>query len=131
MPKTLNLKSLTEAAKKTAKTIKGGEIFGLIGPLGSGKTAFVKNLGQSLKIKHSITSPTFVLMNRYKFRKNRRDLWLYHLDIYRLKTFQDVKALGLEEIWGRPGNVVIIEWAEKIKKFLPAKTKKLYFKHNF
>lgn len=121
------LNQIPSLAKKIASNIKGGEIFALIGTLGSGKTTFTKALAKNLKIKHHVTSPTFVLMNRYKFQKNKNPFWLFHLDIYRLKKYQDVKALGLEEIWRNKDSVVVIEWADKILRHLPKKTKKIYF----
>jgi tRNA threonylcarbamoyladenosine biosynthesis protein TsaE len=126
MKTTLN--SIPHLAKKIAKSIKGGEIFALIGDLGSGKTTFTKTLGKALKIKHHITSPTFVLMNRYPFKLKTRKLYLYHLDIYRLKNFKDILALGINEIWGQKDTVTVIEWADKIKKYLPKKTVKIHFK---
>lgn len=125
MKTTLN--GIPALAKKLAKNLNGGEILALIGPLGSGKTTFTKALGQKLKIKHHITSPTFILMNRYNFTKKRKKLWLYHLDIYRLKTFKDVAALGIKEIWHNKDNVTVIEWADRIQKHLPRGTKKIYF----
>lgn len=124
------LPQIPKLAKHIARTLKGGEILALIGPLGSGKTAFTKTLGKELKIRQRITSPTFTLMNRYKFKK-QKNLWLYHLDIYRLKNFKEVQALGLLEIWGEKNNVVVIEWADKIKKYLPKNSKNIYFKHLF
>jgi tRNA threonylcarbamoyladenosine biosynthesis protein TsaE len=121
-----SLDQIPALAKKIASGIKGGEIFALIGTLGSGKTTFTQALGKQLKIKHHITSPTFVIMNRYPF-KQKTPMHLYHLDLYRIKSFKDVKALGLTEIWGQKNNVIIIEWADKIKRHLPKKTKKIYF----
>lgn len=122
-----SLNQIPALAKKIATNIKGGEIFALIGTLGSGKTTFTKALGKELKIKHHITSPTFVLMNRYSFKRADKKLHLYHLDIYRLKNFKDTAALGIKEIWGQKDSVTIIEWADKIKKYLPKKTKFIYF----
>lgn len=122
-----SLTGIPKIAELISKNITGGQIFGLIGPLGSGKTTFVKSLAKKLKVKSHVTSPTFVLMNRYKFKKLNKNLWLYHLDIYRLKNFKDVEALGIKEIWHNKDNVVVIEWADKIKKYLPKKTKKIYF----
>jgi tRNA threonylcarbamoyladenosine biosynthesis protein TsaE len=124
------LSQATSQAQKIAKTLKGGEVFALIGELGSGKTTFTKSLGKALGIKNTITSPTFVLMQEYKTTqksKNNTPLWLYHLDLYRAKNFNEIKTLGIEEIWNRPETITVIEWADKITKNLPPKTITLKF----
>jgi tRNA threonylcarbamoyladenosine biosynthesis protein TsaE len=111
-------------AKGLAATIKGGEVIALIGDLGSGKTTFTKALGKALGIKHSIPSPTFVMMQEFEVPKKK--LFLYHLDLYRAKNFAEVKSLGITHWWGRPETVTVIEWADKIIKDLPANTKIIY-----
>ena len=55
--------------------------------------------------------------------------YLYHIDLYRLEKPIDIKALGLEEIWNNPYNLVIIEWAEKIKEVLPEKRVEIKFEY--
>ena len=119
----ITLNQIPSAAKQIAKSIKGGEIFALIGPLGSGKTTFAQSLGKELKIRQKITSPTFILLQAFPFKlKHKKEVWFYHLDLYRTKIFKEVKALGLLEVWGRPDTVMLIEWADKIKKHLPEKS---------
>jgi tRNA threonylcarbamoyladenosine biosynthesis protein TsaE len=114
---------IPSVAKAVAKNLKGGEIFALVGSLGSGKTTFVQALGRELKIRQKITSPTFILLQAFPFQsKEKKEVWLYHLDLYRTKNFREVKALGLLEVWGRPDTVTLIEWADKIKKHLPKKS---------
>ncbi len=116
-------------AKNLAKQLKGGEILALVGPLGSGKTTFTKALAKQLKVKDTVSSPTFVIMNHYRARLNKQPLRLFHLDLYRTKNLREVKALGLMEIWGRPGTVTVIEWADKIKKILPKNIITIEFRH--
>jgi tRNA threonylcarbamoyladenosine biosynthesis protein TsaE len=97
-----------------AVDLGGGGILALTGNLGSGKTTFVQGLAEGLGIKSRIISPTFILMRKY-------DKNFYHIDLYRLeeKVEQEVKNLGLEDIWTNPQNLVVIEWAEKIKNIIP------------
>ena len=122
------LSQVKTLAGKTAQALKGGEIFALLGPLGSGKTAFVKAVGKALKIKRNIPSPTFILMQGFEARlKNRKEVVIFHLDLYRLHNFREVKALGLTEFWGKPNTVTFIEWADKIERNLPKKTKFIKF----
>ena len=117
-------------AEKLAKSARGSEILALVGPLGSGKTTFAKHFGKALGVKNAIASPTFVIMQEHPVelkRKDRRPLFFYHLDMYRAFSPEDVAALGLEQIWGRPDTVTVIEWADKIKNLLPAQTTFIYF----
>lgn len=127
-------------AKKFASELCGGEVIGLIGDLGAGKTVFTKGLAAGLGVKNNITSPTFVLMKIYpvkSFRYRERNSaksgvisrgkprikLLVHLDAYRLKSAQDLTAIGIDEYTNRPDAITVIEWADKIKKVLPRKTK--------
>lgn len=122
-----------DLAQKLAKTITGGEVFALIGELGSGKTTFTKHLGKALGIKNNITSPTFIIMQEYATQIKSRPqdpMFLYHLDLYRAHTEADVETLGLTEIWNQPNTITVIEWADKIKKLLPKKTTYIYFEPN-
>jgi len=112
--------------EKLAKNLPD-RIFALIGELGSGKTTFVKGFAKGLGIKKRILSPSFVLMRQYKITPRRSDL--YHIDLYRLEKPIDIKTLGLEEIWNNPYNLVIIEWAEKIKEMLPEKRVEIKFEY--
>jgi tRNA threonylcarbamoyladenosine biosynthesis protein TsaE len=114
-------------AKKFASRLKGGEIIGLGGELGAGKTIFAKGLAAGLGIKKNITSPTFALMKVYKIRGGKIKKFI-HIDAYRLKKPKDIISLGVQEYFNRLENVIIIEWADKIKKILPKKT--IYIKIN-
>jgi tRNA threonylcarbamoyladenosine biosynthesis protein TsaE len=120
-----NLQEFNEFAKKFGKNLKGGEVIGLIGDLGAGKTAFSKALLKSLGVKEEVTSPTFVLMIPYATKQ--LPLTVYHMDLYRLNDYEEVKALGIEELFDQKGNVFLVEWADKIKNQLPKKTIYLKF----
>lgn len=115
-------KETSAIAQKFAQTLKGGEVIGLIGELGAGKTTFTKAIAKALKINKRLTSPTFVLMKIYK-TNNSSIKNLVHIDAYRLKTAGDLLAIGAEEYLERPDTITIIEWADRIKNILPKKTK--------
>jgi tRNA threonylcarbamoyladenosine biosynthesis protein TsaE len=130
--RTVVLAEIKPLAKKIAKELKGGEIIGLIGNLGAGKTAFAKALGKNLSITKTMPSPTFALMHSYaaklpNAKVGQKNSVLYHLDFYRVKTFSEIKALGVEEFWGKKGTITVIEWADKFIKKLPKKTRYLKF----
>jgi tRNA threonylcarbamoyladenosine biosynthesis protein TsaE len=113
-------KETFEFAKKFAKKLKGGEVIGLVGDLGAGKTVFVKGLAAELGVKQNITSPTFVLMKVYKIRNLKSEIRnLIHIDAYRVKNAEDLTAIGAKEYFNRPDAITVIEWADKIKKILP------------
>ncbi len=121
---TASEKQTFEFAKKLAQKLKGGEIIGLVGDLGAGKTIFTKGIAAGLGIKQNITSPTFVLMKVYEVKSLKFKVKsLCHIDAYRIKTPQDIIAIGAEEYFNRPGTVTVIEWADNIKKILPKKTR--------
>ncbi|HAG27191.1 TPA: tRNA (adenosine(37)-N6)-threonylcarbamoyltransferase complex ATPase subunit type 1 TsaE [Patescibacteria group bacterium] len=120
--KNVRLSQAETEANKLAKALHGGEVLALIGDLGSGKTTFTKALGKALGVRSTITSPTFVMMQQYQTTtKNKEDkpLWLYHLDLYRTNNFSEVKSLGVEQYWGHPETITVIEWADKILDQLP------------
>ena len=109
-----------EISKKRLKT-KGALIIALSGDLGSGKTTFVQGFLRAAGIKKKITSPTFVLVKRFKN--------IYHIDCYRIRQARELIKLGLKEVFKNPQNIVLIEWAEKIKRILPKDAIWIKFKH--
>lgn len=108
-------KQTEEIGQKLAKSLKGGDIVALYGDLGAGKTVFVKGIARGLGIKKRILSPTFVFIRSYPLTSGKQ---LYHVDLYRGQSRQDFEALGLSEIFSK-NNIVVIEWAEKLKDTLP------------
>ncbi|MCX6702356.1 MAG: tRNA (adenosine(37)-N6)-threonylcarbamoyltransferase complex ATPase subunit type 1 TsaE [Candidatus Wolfebacteria bacterium] len=119
-----------ELADKLSKkaSIKNALVLALSGDLGSGKTTFTQNFLRHLGVKQKITSPTFVLLKRYKIY-DLRFKNAYHVDAYRIKNPKEMDVLGFKEILKNPRNVVLIEWAENIKKILPRNTIWLKFEH--
>lgn len=93
---------------------RGGEVLGLIGPLGAGKTHLIKGIAQGLQTPDTdaVTSPTFTLINQYPGR-----LPLVHIDAYRLDNPHQLEALGFDELT-TPPNVTVIEWADRIQSLL-------------
>ena len=97
-----------------------GMVICLNGDLGSGKTLFTKGFAASMEIDETITSPSYTIIKEYY----SGEMPLYHMDVYRLD--KDIKSTGLTDYFGRDG-VVIIEWADMIKEYLPEERLEIKF----
>jgi tRNA threonylcarbamoyladenosine biosynthesis protein TsaE len=90
-----------------------GDLFMLVGGLGAGKTCLTQGIAWGLDIDGYATSPTFVVINQYRGR-----LPLYHIDLYRLDSVEEVVDLGLDDyLYGN--GVCVVEWADKAMNVLP------------
>jgi len=96
------------------RQLKGGELIGVSGPLGSGKTHLIKGIasGAGAGDGRYVTSPTFVIINQYEAR-----LPIYHIDAYRLKTPRELEMAGFDELCSDRA-AVLIEWADKVEQLL-------------
>ncbi len=103
-----------EFGKKIGTLIKGGEIFCLTGPLGSGTTHLVKGIaaGAGASDSRQVNSPTFVIINEYNVPGSGLDI--YHIDAYRLDSIAEFEMLGFDDLC-YPNSVVLIEWADKVR----------------
>ncbi|HHF43037.1 MAG: tRNA (adenosine(37)-N6)-threonylcarbamoyltransferase complex ATPase subunit type 1 TsaE [Candidatus Aminicenantes bacterium] len=97
-------------AQNLGSTLKGQEIVYLIGELGAGKTVFTKGLAVGLGVEdiNQVCSPSFTLINIYQGKCP-----IFHLDLYRVNSMDDLATLGWEDFLGQ--GVIVIEWAEKLK----------------
>jgi len=103
-----------ELGRKLGSQLKGGEVIGVCGPLGSGKTHLIKGIaaGAGAEDHRGINSPTFVIVNEYAGR-----LDIYHVDAFRLNSIAEFEMLGFDDFC-YPQSVVLIEWADKIESAL-------------
>lgn len=103
-------------------------VLALSGDLGAGKTTFAQGLAESLGAKTRALSPTFVLMRKHTI-KSKHYRALYHIDAYRLRSDKEALSLELKDILRDGRNIVLIEWAERIKKALPQDAIWIKFSH--
>ena len=101
-------------AKRFAQLVRGGEIVFLRGPIGAGKTVFVKGVAAALGLKSLPTSASFSLMKRYQ---NRR-YTLFHIDLFRLSE-GEVFNLGFEEMLEDEKAIILAEWPDPIAALMP------------
>lgn len=105
----------TEAlAKKLAASFVPGDVIVLTGPLGSGKTTFVRALAVARGVGEDlVNSPSYTFVNEYK-----ADPPIYHFDLYRLGDESELYEIGFDEYLNRNG-IVVVEWGEKAGDMLP------------
>lgn len=106
--------------------LAAGQVVALCGPLGSGKTTFVKGLAAGLGVadaQQAVKSPTFVLIKEYQGR-----LHVAHADLYRLETIDEAARLDLQDYYTGE-RVCLIEWADKFPAVLPADHLAVTFEH--
>ena len=95
------------------KLAQKADVLLLTGELGAGKTCLVQGLARGLNVEEYAFSPSFVILRQYHGR-----LPLYHIDLYRLDSLDEIAGLGLEDYFYGDG-VCVIEWAEKGQQLLP------------
>jgi tRNA threonylcarbamoyladenosine biosynthesis protein TsaE len=105
-----SIEETESAAERLGESLHGGEVLILSGPLGSGKTAFVRGLARGLDVDDpdGITSPSYTIANEYP-----GPITLIHVDLYRLMENEDIEDLALEDLLGED-RVMVVEWGERV-----------------
>jgi tRNA threonylcarbamoyladenosine biosynthesis protein TsaE len=119
-----NSESETEAlGRALGETLAPGTVLALYGGLGAGKTAFVRGVAQGLKCAARVSSPTFTVVNEYP-----GNIPLFHFDMYRLQSADELFELGWDEYLER-GGVTAVEWSERVADCLPPEAVSVRFLH--
>lgn len=103
-----------ELGRKIGEQLKGGEVLGICGQLGSGKTHLIKGIASGCECGDccEVNSPTYVIVNEYAGR-----LDVYHIDAYRLNSISEFEQIGFDDFCDQ-SSVILIEWADKIETAL-------------
>ena len=101
------------AGEELAAGLTAGSVVALRGGLGAGKTAFTRGIAAGLGLKTAVSSPTFTIVNEYL-----GDIPLFHFDMYRLESEDELFDIGWDEYLER-GGICVVEWSEKVTAALP------------
>ena len=110
---TNNEEETQQLGERLAGALKPGMVIAFTGDLGAGKTAFTRGLARGLGIPERVTSPTFTIVNEYEGGR----LPLFHFDMYRLGSSEELYDIGWEDYLAR-GGVCAVEWSENIEDVL-------------
>lgn len=110
-------KEICEKILSKDLNIQVPQIIALVGDLGSGKTTFTKEIAKHIGITQNIISPTFIIHREYLIPNSKS--YLHHLDLYRLDHEFELDELGIKNLV-KNSNIVVIEWADKFKKYINA-----------
>jgi len=102
-----------------SRHIGPGDVVGLFGTMGAGKTAFIRGICNGLGVTQRVNSPTFVIINEYHGLRDGQDLLIRHFDFYRIAGERSITELGVDEFVNDENEICLIEWSEHILKHLP------------
>ncbi|MEW5806714.1 MAG: tRNA (adenosine(37)-N6)-threonylcarbamoyltransferase complex ATPase subunit type 1 TsaE [Acidobacteriota bacterium] len=108
----LSAEETYQIGKSFGSRMKGGELIILTGELGMGKTVLAKGIASGMGIDpDDVNSPSFLIVNEHRGR-----IKLFHIDLYRIKSEEEIEEIGIRDIL-EIGGVVVVEWGEKLPSF--------------
>jgi tRNA threonylcarbamoyladenosine biosynthesis protein TsaE len=107
-------------AMRLAARLCRGDVIALTGPLGAGKTCFVRGLAEGLGLDpHEVSSPTFIMCQEYEPPEGQGGALLVHVDGYRLTSDDELATIGWDEYLGARDAIIAVEWADRLGDALP------------
>jgi tRNA threonylcarbamoyladenosine biosynthesis protein TsaE len=119
-----NPEAMMAFGAECAAKARSGDVFGLVGNMGAGKTHWTKGFVAAIDPAAAVTSPTFAIVNEYRGGKHA----VFHFDFHRLKSAEELIALGWDEYLD-DGGIVICEWADLFPEIMPEGTCWLEISH--
>jgi len=125
--KTRSVEGTLELGERIAEMMSPPRVVILRGEVGAGKTTLVKGIAAALGAAavDEVTSPTFTIVHEYVGTKVR----LFHLDLYRLETEEQIAVLGIDEMAGYDNALVLVEWGERFESVVKRARGEIYMEH--
>ncbi len=120
-----SLDTIDLAAQQFWKYVQPYKIFTFRGSMGAGKTTFISHVCHCLQVSDAVTSPTYSIINEYRYPGKTGDQLLYHMDFYRLKDEEEVIHAGVEDCMNS-GAVCMVEWPDRAPGLFDASTVEVY-----
>lgn len=116
---TFTLSEIHAAARAFVDDMGDRRLFAFYGPMGAGKTTFIRAVCEALGTTDVVTSPTFAIVNEYSTPSGRP---IYHFDFYRIRHLAEVYDIGYEDYFYGSDGICLMEWPELIEPLLPPET---------
>ena len=110
-----SLDGIADAARQFVDVMGENKVFAMFGPMGVGKTTFIKAVCEVLGVQDTITSPTFAIVNEYRTDSGEQ---IFHFDFYRIRKVEEAYDMGYED-YIYSGAICFLEWPELIEELLP------------
>jgi tRNA threonylcarbamoyladenosine biosynthesis protein TsaE len=125
--RTRSVEGTLDLGERIAEMLQPPLVVVLRGEVGAGKTTLVKGIAAALgaAAEDEVTSPTFTIVHEYVGTKVR----LFHLDLYRLETEEQIAVLGLDEMAGYENSLVLVEWGERFESVVKMAGGEIYMEH--
>jgi tRNA threonylcarbamoyladenosine biosynthesis protein TsaE len=117
----VSIEELGAFAQKFWEAAGEATVFAFYGPMGAGKTTLITALCKSKGVTGTVSSPTFSIINEYLYSENGQTKRIYHLDLYRLNSMEEVVQVGVEDCL-YSGDICLVEWPEKAPELFPPQT---------
>jgi tRNA threonylcarbamoyladenosine biosynthesis protein TsaE len=109
---TVSLEHLNDFAQQFWKYVNRAKVFAFYGQMGAGKTTIITALCREKGVKDVMSSPTFSIINEYSVRENGEPASIFHIDLYRLNSIEEILQTGVDECISS-GSICMVEWPEK------------------
>ena len=117
----VSIEKLDHFARQFWQVVGDAKVFAFHGGLGAGKTTTISAICRAKGVAESISSPTFAIINEYRFTENNSAQAIFHIDLYRLKSDEEVVQTGVEDCI-ESGSICFVEWPEKAPHLFDEKT---------
>jgi tRNA threonylcarbamoyladenosine biosynthesis protein TsaE len=120
-----SLDNINDVANSFWQELGSHTVFAFHGQMGAGKTTFIHALCDAKKVKDTVGSPTFSIINEYAFAENGTERKIYHIDLYRLKDEEEAVQAGVEDCL-YSDHICFVEWPDRAAALFPDDTIHVY-----